>query len=112
MLKAVSPIDGRYSNKTEKLQDYFSEYALIKYRVRVEVQYLLALIDLGLPQLAALADKKSEIQKIYDNFDIDNAQFIKETEKTTKTQWQAPKLLLEFAWNLALLYAVHCPTHV
>ena len=83
MLKAVSPIDGRYSNKTEKLQDYFSEYALIKYRVRVEVQYLLALIDLGLPQLAALADKKSEIQKIYDNFDIDNAQFIKETEKTT-----------------------------
>jgi adenylosuccinate lyase len=83
MLKAVSPIDGRYSNKTEKLQDYFSEYALIKYRVRVEVQYLQALIDLGLPQLAGLADKKSQIQKIYDNFNIDNAQFIKETEKTT-----------------------------
>jgi len=83
MLKAISPIDGRYSNKTIKLQDYFSEYALIKYRVRVEIQYLLALIDLGLPQLAELKSRKKDLENIYTNFDIKNAQFIKDTEKVT-----------------------------
>jgi len=83
MLNAVSPIDGRYSTKTEKLQDYFSEYALIKYRVRVEVQYLIALIDLDLPQLAMLKEKKADILNIYEKFDLNNAQFIKDTEKVT-----------------------------
>jgi len=57
MLKAISPIDGRYARKTNKLQAYFSEQALIKYRVKVEIHYLKALIELGLPQLAGLRDQ-------------------------------------------------------
>lgn len=83
MLKAVTPIDGRYSSKTENLREYFSEYALIKYRVRVEIQYLIALIEQGLPQLKGIENSKTDILNIYNNFSLDNAQFIKETEKTT-----------------------------
>ena len=51
-LTAISPVDGRYRNKTEKLADYFSEQALIRYRIRVEVEYFIALCELPLPQLA------------------------------------------------------------
>ena len=50
-LTAISPIDGRYRGKTEKLAEYFSEYALIKYRVRVEIEYFITLCELPLPQL-------------------------------------------------------------
>ena len=53
VLTAVSPIDGRYRGKTEKLADYFSEFALIKYRVRVEIEYFISLCELPLPQLAS-----------------------------------------------------------
>ena len=52
LLTAISPIDGRYRGKTEKLADYFSEYALIRYRVRVEIEYFITLCELPLPQLA------------------------------------------------------------
>ena len=51
-LTAISPVDGRYRNQTEKLADYFSEYALIRYRIRVEVEYFIALCELPLPELA------------------------------------------------------------
>ena len=50
-LTAISPVDGRYRNQTEKLADYFSEYALIRYRIRVEVEYFIALCELPLPEL-------------------------------------------------------------
>ena len=52
ILTAISPIDGRYRGKTESLAEYFSEYALIRYRVRVEIEYFIPLCDLSLPQLA------------------------------------------------------------
>ncbi|MBT8233367.1 MAG: adenylosuccinate lyase [Bacteroidia bacterium] len=83
MLKAVTPIDGRYHNKTIALQEYFSEYALIKYRVRVEVAYLIALIESDIPQLSALSDKKEEIKSIFLNFNDESARFIKDKEKVT-----------------------------
>ncbi|NNE16125.1 MAG: adenylosuccinate lyase [Saprospiraceae bacterium] len=83
MLKAVTPIDGRYHNKTIALQEYFSEYALIKYRVRVEVAYLIALIESDIPQLSALSDKKEEIKSIFSNFNDESARFIKDKEKVT-----------------------------
>ena len=54
LLTAISPIDGRYRDKTELLADYFSEYALIRYRVRVEIEYFIALCELPLPQLVSL----------------------------------------------------------
>ena len=57
-LTAISPIDGRYRNKTEKLDAYFSEFALIKYRVHVEVEYFIALCEIPLPQLKSFPQKK------------------------------------------------------
>ena len=54
VLTAISPIDGRYRNKTEQLAGYFSEYALVRYRVRVEIEYFIALCELPLPQLATV----------------------------------------------------------
>lgn len=59
-LTAISPVDGRYRNQTEKLADYFSEYALIRYRIRVEVEYFIALCELPLPELAG--GRKVEIR--------------------------------------------------
>ena len=59
VLTAVSPIDGRYRGKTEKLADYFSEFALIKYRVRVEIEYFISLCELPLPQLASFSCSES-----------------------------------------------------
>ena len=57
-LTAISPVDGRYRNKTEKLADYFSEQALIRYRIRVEVEYFISLCELPLPQLAGIDPAK------------------------------------------------------
>ena len=74
VLTAISPIDGRYRGKTEPLADYFSEFALIKYRVRVEIEYFITLCELPLPQLANfdhhLFDK---LRAIYQCFDEVNA---------------------------------------
>ena len=84
MLKAISPIDGRYASKTANLQDYFSEYALIKFRVLVEIKYLLALANSGLPQVQLSAQEKSAVGSIFDNFSEADAASIKETEKTIK----------------------------
>jgi adenylosuccinate lyase len=83
MLRAISPIDGRYAKKTEALAEYFSEYALIKYRVKVEIAYLIALTELDIPQITQLKSHKKVIQAIYDNFSLEDAQAIKDIEKTT-----------------------------
>ena len=83
MLRAISPIDGRYAKKTEALAEYFSEYALIKYRVKVEIAYLLALIEADIPQISELKNHKNTIQAIYDSFSLEDAQSIKDIEKTT-----------------------------
>lgn len=83
-LTAISPIDGRYRKTTEKLDAYFSEYALFKYRVLVEVKYFIALCEAGLPQLPHLsADQKKSLSSIYESFEVKDALKIKEFEKTT-----------------------------
>ncbi len=84
MLTAVSPIDGRYHGKTEALANYFSEYALMKYRVRVEIEYFIALCELPLPQLEGF-DKAlfPELRKIYAEFSEADASRVKEIESVT-----------------------------
>ena len=70
LLTAISPIDGRYRGKTEPLANYFSEYALIRYRVRVEIEYFITLCELPLPQLASFDNSIFErLRDIYRNFD-------------------------------------------
>lgn len=84
VLTAVSPIDGRYRGKTERLADYFSEYALIKYRIRVEIEYFITLCELPLPQLADFDHKHFDsLRDIYRTFDEQGAARVKEIEKTT-----------------------------
>lgn len=96
MLKAISPIDGRYANKTEELQDYFSEYALIKYRVLVEVEYFIALCKLPLPQLADF-DKHnfSGLRRLINQFDLEEAQKVKALERTTNHDVKAVEYYLK-----------------
>lgn len=84
LLTAISPVDGRYRGKAEPLAEYFSEYALIRYRVRVEVEYFITLCELPLPQLADF-DKSlfGRLRDIYRAFGEDGAARVKEIEKTT-----------------------------
>lgn len=83
-LTAVSPIDGRYRNKTASLAPYFSEYALMRYRLRVEIEYFIALCELPLPQLADVPhDKFPLLRAIYEQFSEADAARIKEIEQTT-----------------------------
>ncbi len=83
-LTATSPIDGRYRNKTSELSNYFSEFALIKYRVMIEVEYFIALCGYPLPQLKTI-DKKvyRNLRTIYRQFNLEDAQKIKDTESIT-----------------------------
>ena len=96
ILTAVSPIDGRYRGKTEQLADYFSEYALIKYRVFVEIEYFIALCELPLPQLAAM-DKAlyPSLRDIYKNFTVENATRVKEIEKVTNHDVKAVEYFIK-----------------
>ena len=85
LLTAISPIDGRYRGKTDALAAYFSEFALIKYRVRVEIEYFIALCELPLPQLAGVDKGVFEtLRNIYRNFSEADAQRIKVFESVTK----------------------------
>ncbi len=94
-LTAISPIDGRYQSKTSALKDFFSEYALIKYRIQVEVEYFVALSDLGLAQLPKLsAKKKNALRAIYSSFNLDHAKAIKEIEKVTNHDVKAVEYFL------------------
>ena len=83
-LTAVSPIDGRYRDKVEILSDYFSEYALIRYRVRVEIEYFIALCNIPLPQLKGFPKGKfASLRKIYENLTVEQAAKVKDIEKIT-----------------------------
>ena len=84
ILTAVSPIDGRYRGKTDSLAEYFSEYALMKYRVFVEIEYYIALCELPIPQLSGV-DKAlfPALREIYSSFTLDDARRIKDIEKVT-----------------------------
>lgn len=96
ILNAISPIDGRYRNKTERLAAFFSEEALIKYRVLVEIEYFIALCQHPLPQLSSVPASQFEtLRDIYRNFSEADAQWIKETEKTTNHDVKAVEYFIK-----------------
>lgn len=95
-LNAISPVDGRYRNKTQGLAPYFSEEALIKYRVLVEVEYFISLCEIPLPQLANFDPKLFvELRKMYQNFSTEDALWIKNTEKTTNHDVKAVEYFIK-----------------
>ena len=99
-LNAISPIDGRYRNKTVSLSPYFSEEALIKYRVLVEIEYFIALCELPLPQLSDIEVKTViGLRNIYTNFTTEDALWIKETEKTTNHDVKAVEYFIKDAFE-------------
>jgi len=93
-LTAVSPIDGRYAGKTAPLREYFSEYALIKNRVRVEIEYFIALSGFGIKQLDGVPCPE-ELRKIYVNFSLEDAEKIKTIEKTTNHDVKAVEYFIK-----------------
>jgi adenylosuccinate lyase len=99
-LNAISPIDGRYRSKTQSLSPYFSEQALIKYRVLVEIEYFIALCELPLPQLAGV-DKNlyGALREIYTNFSAEDALQIKEIERTTNHDVKAVEYFIKAAFD-------------
>lgn len=100
MLKAISPIDGRYADKTTSLVPFFSEMALIRYRVQVEVEYFIALCQLPLPQLAAFPKEKyTDLRKLYQNFTEEEALKVKEIERTTNHDVKAVEYFIKEAFD-------------
>lgn len=99
-LIAISPIDGRYRGKCERLDEYFSEFALIRYRVRVEIEYFIALCEIPLPQLAAVnPDIFPELRSIYKNFTLADAERIKSIESVTNHDVKAVEYFLKERWD-------------
>jgi len=95
-LTAVSPIDGRYHNATNELSNFFSEFALIKYRVLVEVEYFIALCESGIPQLKHFdGSLNNKLRDIYKNFSLADAQWIKDQEKVTNHDVKAVEYFLK-----------------
>lgn len=96
MLELISPIDGRYGKKTEELQGYFSEYALIKYRLKVEILYFQSLVELGLEQLSNVSmDVLKVIEAEIDALTLEEAQQVKDIEKTTNHDVKAVEYFLK-----------------
>ena len=96
MLTAISPIDGRYREKTKELAGYFSEYALIRYRVRVEIEYFITLCELPLPQLQDFDHSLFEpLRNIYRNFTEQDAQRVKDIEKVTNHDVKAVEYFIK-----------------
>tara|TARA_B000000565_G_C23777779_1_gene374707 strand:- start:628 stop:1959 length:1332 start_codon:yes stop_codon:yes gene_type:complete len=96
MLNAISPIDGRYYNKTKKLKKYFSEEALIKYRIQVEVEYFLALCNSSIIQLNHFPiQKQKDLKSLYLNFNTNDAKRVKEIEKETNHDVKAVEYYLK-----------------
>ncbi len=99
-LNAISPIDGRYRKKTEALAPFFSEEALIKYRVRVEIEYFIALCEIPLPQLADFDTSRFDaLRKVYQDFDTEDAKKIKEIERTTNHDVKAVEYFIKMAFD-------------
>mgnify|MGYP003419804466 CR=1 FL=1 len=95
-ITAISPVDGRYRDASAPLENYFSEYALIRYRVRVEIEYYIALCEIPLPQLASIDRSKFEqLRDIYRNFSIEDALRVKEIERTTNHDVKAVEYLIK-----------------
>jgi adenylosuccinate lyase len=95
-LTAISPLDGRYRQKVSDLDLYFSEFGLFKYRLMVEVEYFIALCDIPLPQLSDFRkDNYQELRSIYEEFNIQDAEKIKEREKITNHDIKAVEYFLK-----------------
>ena len=95
-LTAISPIDGRYNSKTKSLQKYFSESALIKYRIKVEVEYFISLCQIPLSQLREFpSDKFNDLRNLYNDFSINSAKRIKEIESITNHDVKAVEYLIK-----------------
>jgi len=103
-LTAISPVDGRYRNKVEGLAAYFSEYALIKYRVQVEIEYFITLAEF-LPQLNTLTSPsiKEDLRKIYKEFSLEDASRIKDIESTTNHDVKAVEYFIKEKFDLLSL---------
>ena len=96
LLTAISPVDGRYRGKTETLAGYFSEFALIRYRVRVEIEYFITLCELPLPQLASFPQNLFVVlRKIYMDFSEQDAQRVKDIEKVTNHDVKAVEYFIK-----------------
>lgn len=99
-LTAISPVDGRYRKNCEQLAEYFSEYALIRYRVLVEIEYFIALCNIPLPQLSDVDTSLHEkLRDIYRNFTIEDATAVKEIEKTTNHDVKAVEYFIKARMN-------------
>src|SRR5574344_1784685 len=109
-LTAVSPIDGRYRSKTQDLASFFSEYALIKYRVRVEIEYFITLCELPLPQLKGFDKNLFErLRGIYRNFSEADAQRVKDIEKVTNHDVKAVEYFIKEKFDeIEKLPTVNC----
>ena len=95
-LNAISPVDGRYYSKTKDLAQFFSEAALIKYRVKVEIEYFIALCELPLPQLEDVDPNLfRELRNLYVNFSIEDAEKVKEIEKVTNHDVKAVEYFIK-----------------
>lgn len=95
-LMSISPIDGRYANKTDLLQNYFSEYALIRYRVKVEIEYFISLCEIPLPQLADFDSSLfPSLRVIYTHFSLEDASRIKDIENTTNHDVKAVEYFIK-----------------
>ncbi|MDE6466087.1 MAG: adenylosuccinate lyase, partial [Duncaniella sp.] len=95
-LTAISPVDGRYRSKCETLDEYFSEYALIRYRVKVETEYFIALCEIPLTPLAGFpASEFEHLRDIYRNFSVDDAARIKEIESVTNHDVKAVEYFIK-----------------
>lgn len=105
-LTAISPIDGRYRNKIEVLENYYSEYALIRYRVKVEIEYFIALCRLPLPQLKGIDSALFPgLRKIYNEFSVDDAQRVKDIESVTNHDVKAVEYFIKEKFDVLGLEA-------
>lgn len=105
-LSAISPIDGRYRDKVEILAPYFSEEALIRYRVKVEIEYFISLCSIPLPQLSGFEKQKFEdLRKVYTEFDSGDAQKIKDIEKITNHDVKAVEYFIKEKFEILGLKA-------
>lgn len=96
LLTAISPVDGRYRSKVDELTNYFSEYALIRYRVQVEIEYFIALCELPLPQLNNIEKKVFPVlRSIYTSFSVTDAQKVKDTESITNHDVKAVEYFIK-----------------
>ena len=99
-LKSISPIDGRYHNKTSEFSNYFSEYALIKYRVFIEVQYFIELSNTDIKIFQSLTNNdKKDIKSIYNNFCLEDAVKIKELEKEINHDVKAVEYFIKMKFD-------------